>query len=413
MHLSPEYWISSINRPDKVLLESSEIASMVRQAFVDDLHLVELASLPDTFRQDEVTEMIVAISQPDVGGLRYRDGERVSESDFDGYVANCNLGQIPASVNLRFGLIVERADMRTWPTTDAVYRNVETIDLDRFQENGLFPGDAVAVLHESADGQWYFVQSYNYAAWIPTEKVALGTRSEVIAWGEIEPFLVITGDRVITRMSGDSSDATVHLEMGTRLPLSASDDTAYVVSLPSRAPDGKLCFRAGVIASDEDVEAGYLPYTRRNIIEQAFKFLGEPYGWGHSLNARDCTGLVLEVHKTFGFVLPRNSGQQGYSPIGENLHLEPGISDVEKLRILDQAEVGDLLYSPGHVMLYLGRLEGEHHVIHDVSGSGMADEDGKIQGEVFKGVSVTPLLRVHSSTGENYFEEMYAIKRFR
>ncbi len=159
-----------------------------------------------------------------------------------------------------------------------------------------------------------------------------------------------------------------------------------------------------LIARSQDVRAGYLPYTRKNIIEQAFKFLGECYGWGHSYNARDCTGLVLEVYKTVGIALPRNSEQQGHSPIGENIRFSPEATADEKLQAVAAADAGDLLYSTDHVMLYLGTVDGQPYVIHDLSGSGWVDEDGKHQEGALNGVSVTPLTP---------FEQLYAIKKIR
>ena len=119
------------------------------------------------------------------------------------------------------------------------------------------------------------------------------------------------------------------------------------------------------------------------------------------------------MYKTFGFALPRNSGQQGHSKIGTNLFYSEDPGSKSKLEALEDTDIGDLLYSPGHVMLYLGIHKDEHYVIHDVSGSGWIDDEGEYQDGVFKGVSVTPLTRVHSSPDETYFEHLYAIKRLR
>ena len=69
--------------------------------------------------------------------------------------------------------MVNRTDMRTYPTAEHYYKKKKNQNLDRFQENGLFPGDAVAVLHHSSDTKWSFVQSYNYAAWVRTMDLAV------------------------------------------------------------------------------------------------------------------------------------------------------------------------------------------------------------------------------------------------
>ena len=77
------------------------------------------------------------------------------------------------------------------------------------------------------------------------------------------------------------------------------------------------------------------------------------------------------------------------------------------------ADVGDLIYSTGHVMLYLGSIDDMPYVIHDLSGFGWAGEDGEVQEAVQNGVSVTPLMPLLSSRDTTYFEEIYAIKKIR
>ena len=144
--------------------------------------------------------------------------------------------------------------------------------------------------------------------------------------------------------------------------------------------------------------------------QQAFKFLGEPYGWGHSLNARDCSGMILEVFKSVGIRLPRNSAQQGGSPIGRTVRFAADTTAGDKLAALAAARPGDLLYADGHVMMFLGCEDGEAWVIHDTSNTGGLDgRAGQVAGGS-KGVLVTPLTPAPAPGGETYFETLYAIK---
>jgi cell wall-associated NlpC family hydrolase len=426
MHLSVDYWIDRAGDPDEVLSDEAAIAACARQAFETDPHLIDLADFRQTMGKAEVADSIRAISKPHAGELWYRESdERVADHDYDRYTASLDLVRLPDTITVRFGMVVSRTAMRTWPTDDVVYTSRETIDLDRFQENGLFPSDAVAVLHDSADGKWCFAQSYNYAAWVKKDTIAFGARDEVLAYRRANPFLVIAGNRATTNFSPTTPAVSeVQLEMGARLPLIDPEDVnhdvdgqhpgaSYVVQLPVRSEKGALELKHALIARNQDVHVGYMPYTRRNVLHQAFKFLGERYGWGHSYNARDCTGLVLEVFKTFGFVLPRNSGQQGHSEIGVNVRFPIDAPAEEKLAALSGAEVGDLLYSTGHVMLYLGCLDDEHYVIHDLTGSGWTDDEGNFRQGAMNSVSVTPLRKIHTSPDATYFDQLYAIKRLR
>jgi cell wall-associated NlpC family hydrolase len=425
MRLSVNYWIERSGDPDELLADSARIAAFVNNAYAIDPHMVDLRSYPATLPGSEVTDKIQKISKPYPAPLYYREGGTVEQSDYDRYTRRLALEQIADEVEVRFGMVLQRANMRAWPTVDAVFKSAETIDLDRFQENGLFPADVVAVLHESLDGEWYFVQSYNYAAWVRQQSVVIGDRDTILDYASAEPFLVIAGNRASTNFNPHTPEISeLQLDMGVRLKLVQAEDAepsidgqntqaSYIVSMPIRDAGGELDFRNVLIARSQDVHVGYMPYTRRNLLHQAFKFLGERYGWGHSYNARDCTGLVQEVFKTFGFLLPRNSSQQAQSEVGENQRFAADLPDEDKLATLARAEVGDLLYSPGHVMLYLGMVDGEPFVIHDLSGSGWTDDDGVFQQGTLNGVSVTSLRQVHTTPEQTYFEQLYAIKRLR
>jgi cell wall-associated NlpC family hydrolase len=425
MHLEPEYWVEQTERPDELLGDTDAVNALNRFAFDNDPFMVDLAAYAEVLERDAVIERIRDISKPSSYELYYRDGGTVGDEEYARYGENLDLDAIDDTVPVRFGLVLERADMRRWPTKDVVFKNRETFDLDRFQENGLFPADVVAILHESADGDWYFAQSYNYGAWVEKDKVVIGDRDEILEYRDSPEFLVVTGSKVTTNFNPYvSAISELQLDMGVRLPLVDPDDVdhdvdgqnpyaSYAVRLPVRGENGELEFRVALIARSQDVHVGYLPFTRQSIIEQSFKFLGERYGWGHSYNARDCTGLVSEVYKTVGILMPRNSGQQGESPIGETVRFGPDDSEEKKLRAVAEADVGDLLYSPGHVMMYLGSVDGEPYVIHDLSGSGWIGEDGKHHKGVLNGVSVTPLTTIHMSREFTYFEKMYAIKQIR
>lgn len=415
MRQTPEFWIAACDEPDAVLMGADAIRAFNQDAWRRDPHLVVLATFPRRLAAEDLSGRVLAISRRSDRPLFHDDGRPVDEADWTRYRSACRLETLSGEHDVRFAMAHVRADMRTWPTDERVHTDEATRHLDRFQENALFPGDIVAVLHASADGAWWFVQSYNYAGWVRAECLAEGSLDDMLAFRDVEDALVVTGDFVGAR-SRNGAGRTVTLDMGVRLPLAETPrtgDGAFRVRLPERSDDGRLAFVDAVIDAGADVRIGHLPYTRRNLVEQAFKFLGEPYGWGHSRNARDCTGLVSEVYRSMGFVLPRNSNQQGESPIGVNRRFAPGATVEDKLDQVRAADVGDLLYSTGHVMMCLGNLEAQPWVIHDLAGAGWRDDDGRYHEREFTGVSVTPLVSLHMSPEVTYLDEMYAIKSIR
>lgn len=426
MHLSADFWVNQLEHPDEIIMDAPAIAAFNAHSFASDPNLVDLETYPDQLSGQLLQATINAISKPSSSALYTPQGAEFTAGDYARLAANARVASIPETADVRFALVLRRADMRTWPTRERVIRSPATSDLDRFQENGLFPGDALAVLHASADGQWYFVQSFNYAAWVEKDAIAIGARDKVLAYKSAGELLVITGDKVATSYNPRiPAISELQLDMGVSLPVATADEathningqnpyTSHVVRLPVRDEQGRLGFELALIARRHDVRVGYLPYTARNILVQGFKFLGERYGWGHSYNARDCTGLVSEIYKTFGILLPRNSGQQGNSPIGLNHRLaDPEPLEV-RLAALQSMQPGALIFSPGHVMIYIGNDHGEPYVLHDTS-SGLTyrNADGSYYHGVLNGVSVTPFIPLQVAEGSGYIDTMYNIKQIR
>lgn len=314
--------------------------------------------------------------------------------------------------------------LRTFPTLDRIFKWGKDRDLDRFQESGLFPGDAVAILHASKDGQWILVQTYNYLAWMPKADVAIGNKAEISAFKNDDDFIVVTGSKIFTNhvpnhIPNSAALSNIQLDMGIRLPLAKRSEYSnalygqnpfanYIVKLPTRNAEGKLALKLVPIPRGQDVRVGYLPFTKQNLVTQSFKFLGERYGWGHDYNGRDCTGFIGEIYKSFGLLMPRNSGQQAKGDYGRNHFFAKETTKAEKLKAIENLQVGDLIYIPGHVMMYLGQDNSKPYVIHDVKGLSYIDESGEVYRGTLNGVSVTPLLPL-----KNYVKNITNIKRIR
>ena len=76
------------------------------------------------------------------------------------------------------------------------------------------------------------------------------------------------------------------------------------------------------------------------VIEIAARYVGVPYVYGGTTpDGFDCSGFTSYVYAQLGITLPRTSGDQRYA-------------GVEVSR--DQAQPGDLVWSPGHIGIYAG-----------------------------------------------------------
>ncbi len=420
-HLSPEYWIKpSMN---KRIMDKNAIKAMNAHSFKTDPSLHDLATLPDSLNAEQVEKYVRSISKIPKYKRIFTDGQPVTEAHFAHYEDNLNLEGIRETNPVRFALVVRRTSLRTYPTDDLLFsEDAKDRDIERFQETGLFPGEPMAILHTSRDGQWALVMNYNYIGWGHITDLAVGTRKDVLEYGQTDKFLIITGAKVHTVFNPvEPRVSELQLDMGTKLPLSRPEALAHnlygqnpylshMVKLPVREADGSLAFKHALIQRNQDVHVGYLPYTRANIIRQAFKFLGERYGWGHRFNGRDCSGFVGEVYKTFGIVLPRNSSDQGKSAIGQTIRFNEDTPLADKIKVTKAARPGDLVFIPGHVMMILGQTKDGPFVIHDVHGMGYLKPDGTLYKGVFNQVSISPLLPLQSTPKTTWLGRAWAIK---
>jgi cell wall-associated NlpC family hydrolase len=413
-YLSPEFWIARLALPDRVELDAKAIAHRNALLFELDPSMHELAVLPATLDRATVNGWVEHMSTPPTRTLYDERGEAVPAADIEALVANVDLAAIPASQPTRFGMVLQRADLRSFPTALRVFSSDDDADIDRFQESALFPGTPVAIVHASKDGKWLFVVSPRYAAWIEARLVAEGDREAVLAHAAKAPYRIITGAKprtVFTREQPQLSE--LQLDMGTRVPLAsvAPDQpvngqhpySSWILDLPVRKEDGKLGFAPALLQRNADSAPDYLPLTQANILRQAFKFLGERYGWGHSYNARDCSGFVSDVYATMGVQMPRNTSAQAVSPAFARTPLKDA-TPAQRRAAFNALEVGDLVYIPGHVMMVIGEIDGHPYVIHDTNGGSLADGRGGTRSLHLNGVSVTPLEPLRWDAKSSYFD---------
>ncbi|HEY4530658.1 MAG TPA: SH3 domain-containing protein [Luteimonas sp.] len=424
-HLSPRFWIDALPDPDRVVLTPAQIAAQ-NARMAEDPSIHDLEALPDLIEGTQVREWIEGLSTLPERQLYDVHGKPVERGDLERIRASLALGAIPDSQPTRHGMVVRRADLRTFPTRLRVFSSQGDTDIDRFQESALFPGDPVAIVHESRDGDWYFVVSQRYAAWIEKQSVAEGDRDAIHAWGRRTPFLVVTGATARTAYTPENPGVSdVQLEMGVRVPVledwPAMDEVngqlpaaAHVIELPVRGDDGRLSFQPALLPRSNDVASDYLPLTEANLIRQSFKFLGERYGWGHSYNTRDCSGFVSEIYRSFGVLLPRNTSAQAVSPALNRLGFDAGDSHAERVQALRDARPGDLVYIPGHVMMVIGHVGGEPVAIHDTSGMSWKPEGSDALVRLhLNGVVVTPILPMMSNADTPTVDRITSIQRIR
>jgi cell wall-associated NlpC family hydrolase len=421
--LDARYWIARLPQPDAVLITPTQIAAQNARMYAEDPSMHALAALPPALSRDLVASAIGKLSKPPSRTLYFADGSEVTADWLAQRAASLDLADVPETQPTRFGLVVRRAALRTFPDATRVFADPEDHDIDRFQESALFVGTPVAIVHASADLRWLFVLAPNYAAWIKADAVAEGARAAVLDYAARQPSRTILGASATTVFTPEEPRVSeLRLEMGERLPLASLPTdaavngqhpyTAWPLLLPVRDPDGALGFAPSLLPKSADSASSALPYTRANLLRQAFKLLGERYGWGHDYDGRDCSGFVAEVYRSVGVELPRNTGDQSHSPVLANRR-EFGAQDDRAAReaALAATQPGDLLYIPGHLMMVLGHVDGKLYVIHDIEGGSWLDDAGELHKMHLNGVSVTPFAPLRFDETSDFTDKLTAILR--
>ena len=421
--LDPAFWIARLGADaDRVLLDPAQVAAANARMQAEDPTLFDLATLPTSVPQAQAREWIDDLSSRPTRTLYDEKGQAIPASTLDGLVDAMQLDAIPADVALRYALVTDRASLRTFPSTLRAFTSNDDTDIDRFQESALFPGTPVAIVHTSRDDKWAFVVSPRYRAWVERRHLAEGARETVLDYVRKSPSRIVTGAKVRTVFTPEAPAVSdLSIDMGTRLPLADVPPdvpvngqhpySSYPVLLPVRGDDGALHLTPALVPKIADTSAAPLSVTQANLLRQAFKFLGERYGWGHDYGNRDCSGFVSEIYASLGLLLPRNTSDQARSPTLHRTTFTEKSTRTEREAAVADLRVGDLVYIPGHVMMVIGRIDGQPYVIHDTNGGSVLGADGKLRSMHLNAVSVTPLLPMMFNQTQRYVDRMTAVVR--
>jgi len=250
--------------------------------------------------------------------------------------------------------------------------------LDECQSGMVDYAQPVAILHMSKDRDWYYVRSEISFVWVPADHVAFGNPREIGDYVSSRDFIVATTHKVPIYGDPNFRFFIVDFYMGARVKLVEKSSKGYKVSYAYRKPDGSFGTADGWVKPDARVSVGYQPFTQRNIINTVFTMLYRPYGWADSWNERDCCGMTRVVLRTFGIFTGRWTTHQLHA--SDHVVMFPRKAPKEeKYKYLQGCEGGICLAGDGgHIVMYLGEVDGRYYVIHS-SGYSYTDEDGKRQ----------------------------------
>ncbi|MFH1904662.1 MAG: SH3 domain-containing protein [bacterium] len=361
MH-TPGYWISKIDNPDKVIMFAEEIEKFNEDNCKRERISGGVIQIDNIMSGKQLSRNILnSIKRIQREKWYTTDNMRVDNLFFEAIYRNIDLNKIPDKVDAKFALTLCRTNLRVLPTDEIIMSRKNDHDFDRFQDSAIDVGQPLALLLETRDKKWAYVKTEITPGWIHAEDIAISdNKNDIIEYRKAQEFVVATGNKIDIFSDSECKNFLDSAQMGTRFPLmSRSKKEYFTITFPVANKRNKLSFRKAYIPTYEDVHTGYVPYTKRNAINQAFKLLHSPYGWGGMRGERDCSRFIMDIFACFGIRMPRNSSRQ--ARIGREIAKFDRSTD-----ILKKLPSGiSILYMPGHIMLYLGEDNGNYYVIHD------------------------------------------------
>ena len=268
---------------------------------------------------------------------------------------NCALNNIKNQyTRLYFAICISNSSLRSVPGQAILMQKKNDQKFDIAQVTLIQTGETAVIFHTSRDKKWFYVRTRHSRGWISSSSLVLVARSSAAEWANSQKQITILEPKVKVFFNSAGEDG-YYLYMGKRIPWDYSDENNYYIVLPA----GKG-YITNYIPKDSGISESNLPFTVYNAARQAVKMLGEPYSWGGADGSPDCSGFCQRLFLCFGLELPKSSKQQ----IGVLEQIRLTIKKNENICRLEYPFTV-LLYYPGHIMLYAGKIGETPLVIHN------------------------------------------------
>jgi hypothetical protein len=363
-----EFWTTQLENPNKIIMNLNDIQKFNYDIAYKQGLYNNFKDIQKRYTSKWIKKKILKSFNGIKGrGKYFADNASIPHQFYKNIKKELNLeGLKSKNQRTRYAMSINYTNQRIIPTQEALLKKKNQIYFDRNQNSALDIATPIAVLHTTKDGMWHYGISPTSSGWIRDQDIAFGGREEISNYLKSKKFIVTTASKTPLILKGVYHD---YFRMGVKLPYLLTIDDKIMIKVPVRDDkSGKLIFLKTTVKKS-NVNIGYLKYTQKNILIQAFKFLHQPYGWGGMFGEQDCSKFIQEIYATTGLHLPRNSASQskvGYAKI--NLSHSDSTTRIQKLTQSARAGIS-ILHLKGHIVLFIGEYNGEPFIIHTVWGS--------------------------------------------
>lgn len=329
----------------------------------------------------------------------------INEEFFDSLILSMEVASYPSM--RKKALMIKTTNIRALPTNKPRFSKKDGFPFDRWQNSLIFAYTPILVLHSTKNKEWLLVQSSFVAGWVKADEVAFMSAKDAKAMQNSE-FLLPLRDNITLYHKGQFLQNVfigMLLQKGEITITSRKNKKAkkpqviaYKRDTNGNAMKIKVDFNA------QDFAPFPLPFSEVNIAKMIASLGVQNYGWGGAYDNRDCSSFIRDIFANVGIWLPRNSKAQvlqGKSAQGSQYFDLPKDNEAKLAFITKFAKpFRTIIWLPGHIMLYVGAIEGTPIVAHQVWG--ISNNKGS---EILGGVSITTLTPQVDINSPNFSDE--------
>lgn len=265
-------------------------------------------------------------------------------------------------------ITTNNALLRNLPTNAPIYGNPkkagEGYPFDYASISALGVAYPLLVSHFSKDGEWAFVQNDTVWGWIQSSNLKILDENSVEIYKNSK-FLTILKDNA--RIYDENNATIFKARSGTILPYESQNNAKF---------SGKFLSKMGYkkyFVNSNDASKFPAKLNNENLQILTNSLISQSYGWGGTSFLRDCSLMTKDFLANFGIWLPRNSKAQSNAGVKHSL---ADMNNDEKLKFIkaNAKPYRTILYLSGHIMLYVGEINGEVAVLHSVWGLRTIDD---------------------------------------
>jgi len=303
-----------------------------------------------------------------------RYGKRIPRKWFNYQRRNSNFKAYESL--LKSAITVRHTDLKIYPTKQDFYYNPkrtgEGFPFDYNQNSSLNINTPLIISHYSKDKKWVYIRSSYAYGWLPVSDIAFVSKYFKKQFMN-NNYAVTIKDNLFIQ---DKNFKSI-VKLGTIFPI---DSKTKKYMMATRTKSGYAKIKLLTAKKKWIIAKKPIAFTPANVALISNQFVGERYGWGGKMFARDCSSMTRDFFAPFGIFLRRNSKEQRYD--GKRvISLRRMSLKKKKSVILKKAKpFRSLLYVKGHIALYVGERKGEPMILHNYWGARLNNRKKRIFG---------------------------------